>query len=160
MKRLGLVFLASLFGFFCACAILEPAQQKHFKDIKAYHYAYLNATQTLNSSVGIGAYGYYGSVGKSVNPADMIAGILIKKGFIIVNDTTSHTAQTLVVNYGQSGKRDVVGGLGGYTLEVSIQMLDAQTKEPVYICTAEGQGDTEADDIREAISRCLAGLEK
>lgn len=160
MKRL---FLCVVFGFlFCGCfAILEPAQTKHFKDIKAYDYAYLNATQTLNSGVGAGAYGYYGgsySVSKSINPADMIAGILMKKGFIIVNDTTSHTAKTLIVNYGQSGKRDVVGGLGGYTLEVSIQILDAQTKEPVYICTAEGQGSTEADDIREAITRCLAGL--
>lgn len=25
-------------------------------------------------------------------------------------------------------------------------------------CTAEGQGETEADDIRKAINRCLAGL--
>ena len=158
MKRLG--FLVSLLGIlFCACAILEPAQQRHFKDASTYTYAYINATQTLNSSVGVGAYGYYGSVGKSVNPADMIAGILMKKGFIIVNDTTSHTAQTLIVNYGQSGKRDVAGGLGGYTLQVSIQILDAQTKEPVYICTAEGQGETEADDIREAVSRCLSGFQ-
>lgn len=155
--------LCVVFGFlFCGCfAILEPAQTKHFKDIEVYDYAYLNATQTLNSGVGAGVYGYYGgsySVSKSINPADMIAGILMKKGFIIVNDTISHTAKTLIVNYGQSGKRDVVGGLGGYTLEVSIQILDAQTKEPVYVCTAEGQGSTEADDIREAITRCLAGL--
>ena len=90
--------LCVVFGFlFCGCfAILEPAQTKHFKDIKAYDYAYLNATQTLNSGVGAGAYGYYGgsySVSKSINPADMIAGILMKKGFIIVNDTTSHTAK-------------------------------------------------------------------
>lgn len=147
----------------CACAILEPAQQRHFKDINAYAYAYMNATQTLHSGVGVGGYGYYGggsySVSKSVNPADMIAGFLMKKGFIIVNDIVSHPEQTLIVNYGQSGKRDIIGGLGGYTLEVSIQILDAQTKEPVYICTAEGQGSTEADDIREAISRCLSGLE-
>lgn len=73
--------LCVVFGFlFCGCfAILEPAQTKHFKDIKAYDYAYLNATQTLNSGVGAGAYGYYGgsySVSKSINPADMIAGIL------------------------------------------------------------------------------------
>lgn len=74
-----------LFGFlFCGCfAILEPAQQKHFKDIKAYTYVYMNATQTLHSGVGVGGYGYYGggsySVSKSVNPADMIAGILMKK---------------------------------------------------------------------------------
>ena len=69
MKKL---FLCVVFGFlFCGCfAILEPAQTKHFKDIEAYDYAYLNATQTLNSGVGAGVYGYYGgsySVSKSIN---------------------------------------------------------------------------------------------
>ena len=83
----------------------------------------------------------------------------MKKGFIIVSSPTSHshTARILAVNYGQSGKREL-GLLGDMALEVSIQMLDAQTKEPVYICTAEGQGDTESDSIAEAIERCLAGL--
>lgn len=52
----------------------------------------------------------------------------------------------------------MLGGIGGYTLEVSIQILDAKTQEPVFICTAEGQGDTEADDIRKAITRCLESL--
>ena len=48
--------------------------------------------------------------------------------------------------------------MGGYTLGVSIQMLDSKTHEPLFICTAEGQGETEADDIRKAIARCLRDL--
>ena len=159
MKRL---FIAILFGFvLCGCAILEPAQVKRFKDIESYTYAYINAAQTLNSGVGgsvpiygSGTYGYYTS--KSVNPTDVIAGILMKRGLIVSN--TPDNPKTVIVSYGQSGQRYVAGGLGGYTLEVSIQMIDAQTKEPIYICTAEGQGSTEADDIREAVNRCLEGL--
>ena len=77
----------------------------------------------------------------------------MKKGFIIVDSPKAN--KTLLVKYGQSDKRSVLGGLGGYTLEVSIQMLDALTQELLFVCTAEGQGSTEADDIRVAIVRCL-----
>lgn len=94
---------------------------------------------------------------KSINPSDVISGILMKKGFVIVESITNPT-QTLIVKYGQGDKREVLGGLGGYTLEVSIQILKAKTQEPLFLCTAEGQGDTEADDIREAITRCLQEL--
>ena len=156
-----MLFSLLLGAVLCGCAILEPAQVKHFKNIESYTYAYINATQTLSSGVGGsvpiyggGSYGYYAS--KSVNPTDVIAGILMKRGLIISN--TLDKPQTAIVSYGQSGQRYVAGGLGGYTLEVSIQIIDAQTKEPIYICTAEGQGSTEADDIRQAVNRCLGEL--
>lgn len=159
MKLLSLSIVLLL----CGCGALEPAQQRHFKNISAYHYAYINAAHTLHSGVGVdysgGNFSFNKSVSKSANPTDIIAGILMKKGFIIVSSPTSHshTAQILVVNYGQSGKREL-GLLGDTALEVSIQMLDAQTKEPVFVCTAEGQGDTESDSLAEAINRCLAGV--
>lgn len=57
---------------------------------------------------------------------------------------------------GESGKRNT--GLGGYTLEVTIQLISAKTSSLVCSCTAEGQGSTEADDIRQAITRCLNEL--
>ena len=160
MKLLSLSIVLLL----CGCGALEPPQQRRFKSLSAYDYAFINTTSTLHSGVGAnyggGDFFVNKSVSKSINPADIIAGILMKKGFIIVSSPASHshTAQILAVNYGQSGKRELMGGLGDTALEVSIQMLDAQTKEPVYACTAEGQGDTEGDSIREAINRCLAGL--
>ncbi len=127
--------------------------------MSGYKYAIIGQTQTLNSSSGAGYVGYGAgmayAVGKSVNPSDVISGILMKKGFIIVDSPKAN--KTLLVKYGQSDKRSVLGGLGGggYTLEVSIQMLDALTQELLFVCTAEGQGSTEADDIRVAIVRCL-----
>ena len=63
---------------------------------------------------------------------------------------------TLIVNYGESGRRNT--GLGGYTIEVTIQFISAKTNSLVCSCTAEGQGSTEADDIRQAITRCLNEL--
>ena len=62
------------------------------------------------------------------------------------------------MTYGESGRRNLWGGVLGYTMEVTIQFLSAQTHEIICTCTAEGLGDTEADDIRKAISRALDGL--
>lgn len=160
MKKL---FVAVLFGLVCAgCfAILEPIQSNKYKDIGGYKYAYISQTATVDSGVGHSGYGTYGgygySVKKSINPRDVIAGIFMKKGLVVVEQLTNES-NALIINYGQSGKRNVVGGFGGYTLEVSIQIIDSQTKEPIYTCTAEGQGSTEADDIRVAITRCLSNL--
>jgi len=59
------------------------------------------------------------------------------------------------VNYGESGRRNVAFG---YTIEVTIQFISAKSHTLLSSCTAEGIGDTEADDIRKAITRCLTGL--
>ncbi|KDS29372.1 hypothetical protein M097_1388 [Phocaeicola vulgatus str. 3775 SL(B) 10 (iv)] len=86
----------------------------------------------------------------------MIAGILIKQGYIILPELKSELAnETLIVNYGESGRRN--RGLG-YTIEVTIQFSSAKTNEMICSCTAEGQGETEADDIRQAIRRALSSL--
>jgi len=145
------------------CAILKPVESKKSGDMSQYKYAIVGQTQTLGSSAGSGYVGYGTgggfmiSISKSVNPSDVIAGILMNKGFIIV-DSTTNPKQTLLVKYGQGDKRNVLGGLGGYTLEVSIQILDFTTNDPLFTCKAEGQGETESDDIREAITRCLQDL--
>ena len=43
------------------------------------------------------------------------------------------------MKYGESGKRSVSLGLG-YTLEVTIILIDANTYDTIYSCTAEGIG--------------------
>ena len=66
------------------------------------------------------------------------------------------TDETVIVNYGESGRRNT--GLGGYTIEVTIQFISAKNSSLICSCTAEGQGSTEADDIRQAITKCLNEL--
>lgn len=157
--RKSLIFGLGLLLFASGCAILEPIQAKKFKDTSIYKYAVIGQTQTLTSASGSvymgygtgGGFGYSSS--KSINPSDVISGILMKKGFVLIN--TPNDKPTLLVQYGQGDKRSVLGGLGGYTLSVNIQMLDSQTHDLVFTCSAEGQGDTEADDVRQAIERCL-----
>ena len=51
--------------------------------------------------------------------------------------------------------RNICGGLLGYTIEITLQFLSADTHEVVCTSTAEGMGETEADDIRIAIQKAL-----
>lgn len=142
------------------CAPLRTPIVVRNAPIEMYKYAYITPTKELTSSTGGaygGRYGIYGSsTTKSVNPSDVIAGILIKEGYIILPELKSELSnETLIVNYGESGRRN--WGLG-YTIEVTIQLVSAKTNEMICSCTAEGLGETEADDIRQAIRRALSSL--
>ena len=145
-----------LIFFVNGCAPLRTPVVVRNASMEMYKYAYISPTKELTSSTG-GIYGRYGSVTtKSVNPSDVIAGILIKEGYIILPHLKSELYnETLIVNYGESGRRN--RGLG-YTIEVIIQFISAKTNDMVCSCTAEGQGETEADDIRKAIERALSSL--
>ena len=157
IRLLTIVFVSILIQ---SCAPLkEPTIVKNNK-IEKYKYVYITPTGSVTSSVGSmygGNYGTYGSTtSKTVNPGDVIAGILTKEGFIRLPKLKPELLEeTLIVNYGESGRRN--RGLG-YTIEVTIQFLSAESNELICACTAEGQGETEADDIRKAIKRCLAAL--
>lgn len=89
----------------------------------------------------------------------MIEGILLKQGVVSTDAVSAENEdKTLPVKCGGSGKRDIAGGLGGYALEVTIALISAKTSEMVYFCIAEGHGEAEVDNVREAIHRCLSGL--
>ena len=147
---------------FVGCGSLKSPVIQQNEPIKSYKYFYITPTAELTSSSG-GVYGgrygvYGGSTTKSLNPSDVISGTLLKQGMIRLPELdTELLDQTLVVNYGESGRRNLNMG---YTIEVTIQFLQARTHSVVCICTAEGQGSTEADDIRIAINRALEPLFK
>jgi hypothetical protein len=139
-----------------SCAPLKPATIINNSSAENYKYIYISPTNSLTSSSGATYGGQYYSSSKSVNPADVITGILTKKGFIRLPELKSElTNETLIINYGESGRRN--RGFG-YTIEVTIQLVSAKSNELISSCSAEGQGETEADDIRQAITRCLSAL--
>lgn len=140
----------------------EPVIVKN-ASMSDYKYVYITPTKELTSGTG-GAYMgqngiMYGSTqSKSINPSDVISGVLIKNGYVIIPELRPElNDRTLIVNYGESGRRKKGWG---YTIEVTIQFISAESYETVSSCTAEGQGSTEADDIRIAINRALSALLK
>ena len=140
-----------------SCAPLMPATSIKNGEIRDYKYIYISQTKSLTSSLGTSMSGQYYSMSKSVNPRDVISGILAKEGFILIPELKDEIAnETLIINYGESGQRHT--GLGSYTLEVTIQFVSSETSSLISSCTAEGRGETEADDIRQAITRCLNSI--
>ena len=156
MKRIQLLSIAILtLLLFNSCGSLKAPAIHQFSSIDGYRYVFITPTAELTSSTGV-AYavgnGLYGNTSKTINPSDVISGIFLKNGFIRLPELKPDLLdQTIVVNYGESGR-------SGYTIEVTIQILSAKTSEPICICTAEGQGETEADDVRIAINRALSPL--
>lgn len=153
LKSLSGIFMIALF---VSCAPLKAPSIVRNEPLESYKYFYITPTGNLTSGTGA-IYGSYGSTtSKTVNPGDVISGILMKEGFVGLPDLKPElSSQTLIVNYGESGRRN--RGMG-YTIEVTIQFISAKNNSPICLCTAEGQGETEADDIRQAITRCLSGL--
>ena len=156
MKRIQLLSIAILtLLLFNSCGSLKAPAIHQFSSIDGYRYVFITPTAELTSSTGV-AYavgnGLYGNTSKTINPSDVISGIFLKNGFIRLPELKPDLLdQTIVVNYGESGRRN-------YTIEVTIQILSAKSSEPICICTAEGQGETEADDVRIAINRALTPL--
>lgn len=154
IKSVTFIFLSI---YLSSCVSLKPATITKNGAIENYKYIYISPTSSLTSSSGAVIGGQFFSSSKSVNPTDVITGMLAKEGYIKIPELKPELAnETLIVNYGESGKRKT--GLGGYTIEVTIQFIAANSHSLICSCTAEGQGETEADDIRKAITRCLSSL--
>lgn len=141
----------------CSTTLL-PATSLKNGELRNYKYIYITPTNSLTSSHGgTNFYGQYYSSSTTINPSDEITGLLSKEGFIRLPELKNELAsETLIVNFGKSGIRNT--GMGGYTIEVTIQFVNANTNALVCSCTAEGQGLTETDDIRIATTRCLNKL--
>lgn len=158
VKILTKVIIVSILIISClSTRKLLPPKSIRNGEIDKFKYIYINPTKSLTSSYGTAIGSQYYSSTKSINPSDVIVGVLSKKGLIILPEIKPDLAEeTLVVNYGQSGRRNI--SAGGYTTEVTIQFISAKTSSLICSCTAEGLGSTEADDIWQAITRCLTDL--
>ena len=165
MKRRYTTFIFGLIALvvmclLTGCATLRPPTMRVNKDLRAYSHVYVPATQTMDSHSGIPVAGVIIPYSQSVNPRDVIAGAFAKRGFVVLPSLDERfRTKTLMVSYGESGRRNVALGLG-YAIEITIQLVSAETGELVATTTAEGCGSTEADDIKQAITRALDALFK
>ena len=142
------------------CGVPKYATMSGTPSLSKYKYVYITPTSERTSVTG-GTYGnQYGVFGstssKSINPADVISGAFIKQGFVRLPEIDEDKKpQTIVVNYGESGRKSY--GLA-YSIEITIQLLDASTYEVICTTSAEGMGETESDDVRKAILKCLDAI--
>lgn len=151
------ILAIAIICFVTGCAIaLRPVSVQYTESLFNYKFFFIQPTGTVNTSpssgVVVGNMVISGD-SKSVNPGDLIAGQLIKVGFIRVPELRDDIKDmTFIVNYGETGSRPVTLGS---TTEITIQFISASTLEPICTCTGEGIGDTKADDVEKAVYRCL-----
>ena len=113
MKRLIILLAAAMMA---VCVMAQYSSIRTSADVKAdmrnYQYAYIIPTGAITSSSGVaGVIGYgvlghgvFGNAVATTNPADIISGFLIKKGFSILPSPVPELAeQTIIVSFGYSG---------------------------------------------------------
>lgn len=161
MKLFDFLVMGISCSLLAGCAGLKEPTVRRNQPLDEFRYAVVSKTAGLSASAG-GLYGdrsgmYGSSISKTLSPSAVIEGILLKKGLTTVDEVRPDASEkTILVRYGESGRRDLP--MGGYTLEVTIVLVSAKTSDLVYSCSAEGIGEAEADDIRQAINRCLSAL--
>ena len=158
MQKFKLLAFYYVIVLLTSCASMKAPVINKITSLDDYKYFYITPTQELSSGFGATISGQYYSTTKTINPADVISGILIKQGYIkLLEIDKNKLKETFVINYGESGRRNV--NLG-YSIEITMQFISALDQSLICTATAEGQGETEADDIRIAINRALEALFK
>ena len=132
-----------------SCAVkYQPVSVSQRQSFNNYQYVFVDPYSS---------HGTYSSLG-----CDMLEGLLMKKGFVVLsynqylNLSPSMARSTMIVRYGAGRNRSV--GFGGYTTNVTLQFLSAVTNDLICICTAEGMGETEWNDVQVALNRCIQRL--
>lgn len=162
MRYLRLLWIL-LFCCFVGCApvLMTPLVTHHGEDsVHNYRYFYITPTGDYTGksnavSILFGVYAGSGQI-KTATPSHIISGILIKNGYIQVNEVLPENArETMIVNFSETGRHEQSLG---YSIEVTIQFVSAATQRMICTCTADGAGETEADDVQQAIKRALEPL--
>ncbi len=157
-KYLVFILLFGLGLLLNSCSPLLAPSVVRNSSLDGFKYFYMTPTSEKTSASGAvygSTYGVFGATSsKSVNPTDVICGHFLKRGFIQLPEIKPELRNnTIIVNFGESGRRNT--GWGSYAIEVTIQLLSAQDNSILCVATAEGRGETETDDIRIAINRCM-----
>lgn len=160
MKKIVLFFIALAAT---ACGALKPTTCSVQPTFYQYRYVYIMPTGSVTGSTGvytsIDRDYVSGGVTRTTNPADMMSGYLMQKGFTVLPQLDQNKlAETLVLSYGETGHRSV-GFLWLFdATSIIIQFRDAQTNDLVATAESEDYGSTEADNIRYAIRNALDAI--
>lgn len=158
MKTLRFLSIVMSLFLVSSCGIRLHTPSVTMTDpLSDYQYFYVQPTNEKTSTYNP-VYEDNGRVKtRSVNPSDVISGALMRQGFTKLPELNQDILdKTFIVNYGETGRREI--GLFSFATEITLQFVSADTHKVICVTTAEGCGDTEADDVRMAINRAMDAL--
>ena len=160
MKKIySFLLLCAGVVLFASCLSIAPTSISRNGSLEGYRYFYVTPTSertSVNGDVWGGKHGTYGSTtSNSINPADLIAGLLMGRGYVRVHEVKKEdAAQTMIINFGDGNMRE-----GGFfeerAIEVTIQILNGQTNDLIVVCKAEEKANNEAKATRFAIKKAI-----
>ena len=160
MKRLLIILATVMITVGAMAGKINAPKVKVMGDLRPYKYAYIIPTGSVTSSSGSGAvigYMVFSDGTKTVNPGEIIAGYLIKQGYVILPSIVPELAEeTMIFSYGNAGTRQI--GAFSYASKIVIQITSCKTHELLATIEAEGCGNTESDDISQALYDALTSL--
>lgn len=143
---------------FTSCLSIADTSISRNGSMEGYRFFYVTPTAERNSVTGDtwgNRHATYGSTtSNSVNPADLIAGYLMGRGYVRVAEVKKEdAAQTMVINYGEGNSRR--GFFDERAITVTIQILNGSNNDLLCVCKAEESGGDEAVATRRAIEKAM-----
>lgn len=146
MKKKIIQFLCIVSIFtISGCGLSKYSSIQRYSSLDKYRFFYAIPTSQLASGYGFVLGGQSGTIGssssKSVNPADIINGYMMKRGFVRITELDENKLyETLIIAYGESGRHK--RGLSSYAIEVTLQFIDASSNKVILTSTGAGMGRT------------------
>lgn len=140
------------------CASVKSVTSYGNGHIADYKYFCVTPASDIYSTTGIYLGDEYLMIGNTVtrsgNPADMIAGELIKKGLIRLPEPHPDLIdKTLIVSYGVSGMKFL-------SAEMTMQFISAIDMEVLSVCTVKCSGGDDPVTVNRAIRRGVEAMVK
>lgn len=158
-KTFSLLLLCVGALLFTSCLSVGPTSISRNGSLDGYRYFYVTPTAE-RSSINGDTWGnrnhtYGTTTSSSVNPADLIAGLLMGRGYVRVHEVKKEdAAQTMIINFGDGNMREG-GFFEEHAIEVTIQILNGQTNDLIVVCKAEEKANNEAKATRFAIEKAI-----
>ncbi len=136
----------------------DKPESKIYEPLEYYKYFYIEKSDVLVSAkFDKDDDGETDSYKTSINTSDLISGYMMREGFIRLNELSPDLANnTLIISYGESDSYNNSAFKDARI--VTLQFLRADTSSLVATCSAEGNGGTYVDDLRDAINTCFKTL--
>jgi hypothetical protein len=164
MKKVLVMMMIGLCFSACSTTLQVPVVQVN-PAIQQYKYVYIIPTNTIIGGYVSGGESSTSGYTKSTNPANVIAGALMERGYIILPQIQDEFKdKTMVVSFGELPSE--YSGLTMAKTNVLIQFRDANTSNLIASAKAEGVSKndwsffhpTEADGIKQAIIRAINAI--
>lgn len=159
MKKIySFLLLCAGVVLFTSCLSIAPTSISRNGSLEGYRYFYVTPTAertSVSGDVWGGKSGTYGATtSNSINPADLIAGYLMGRGYVRVPEVKAENAnQTMIINYGDGNNRE--GFWTERAVTVTIQIINGKTNDLLCVCKAEAKGGDDARATRFAIEKAL-----